>query len=94
MSADNLRRIADAFAEKVAHLDRVPHPIGLLAEFTIALGRDSGEHVFFKVQTEPGWTQEEAQALADKSIHGHVIAIADTMHAHGGTIEMAQDLVR
>ena len=92
MSVENVRRIADHFTQRLDGLDYVPDGFGMLIELITALANDNAETVFFKVQTEPGWSQEEAQALADKAIHDHVLAIADTVHANGGTIEMAQDL--
>lgn len=94
MSAETLRRIGSDFAARVANLDRVDDPMGLLVDFMTALSRDIAETVFTTVQAQPGWTQGEAQALADQSLHEHILIIADTMHAYGGTVEMAQDLAR
>lgn len=94
MSIENIRRIANDFTQRLDGLDYVPDGFGVLTEMIVALARDNAETLFFKVQTEPGWTQEEAQALADKAIQDHVLAIADTVHANGGTIEMAQDLAK
>lgn len=94
MSAENLRRIADDFTSRVADLKHVPDPMGLLSDLTMELARNNAEFVFFKTQTEPGWTAETAQALADRFIHDHIIAIADVLHANGGTVDMAQDLAQ
>ncbi|GJD36589.1 hypothetical protein [Methylobacterium aerolatum] len=92
MSTDNVQRIADHFTQRLEGLDYVPDGFGMLIELITALARDNAETVFFKVQTEPGWSLEEAQALADKAIYDHVLAIADTVHVNGGTLEMALDL--
>lgn len=92
MSADTLQRILSSFTGKIAHLDCVPDPMGLLTDFTKALARDTAETVFLKVQADAAWTQKEAQALADQTLEKHLMGIVETLHAHGGTLKMAEDL--
>lgn len=64
----------------------------LLIETTQVLARHTAELVFLKLQTEPGWTPDEARGLSEKALDMHAKAIAEAVHAQGGSLDLALQL--
>ena len=92
MSVEPLRIIArdlEARADTVGSLDE---GLAILSETTRTLACHMAELVHLKVLTEPGWKPDEARKLAERALDSHARVIAETVHEHGGAMELAVHL--
>ncbi|APX85110.1 hypothetical protein BV511_10580 [Methylorubrum extorquens] len=92
MSVDTLRIIACELEVRADAIGSLDEGLALLTETTQTLARHMAELVFLKVKTEPGWTADEARGFAERALDGHARAIAESVHAHGGSLELALQL--
>jgi predicted RNase H-like HicB family nuclease len=92
MSVETLRNIARELEARTDAIGSLDEGLALLLETTQTLARHMAELVFLKVQTEPGWTPDEARGLAERALDGHARAIAESVHANGGSLQLADQL--
>ena len=84
---------ADALAkyqDRIANVATIKDGLAILTDLMADQGRRGADVVFLKVNGEEDWTLETAQQLADYWVHSHLNAIVETVHAWGGTRDMAE----
>ncbi|MGE7152323.1 hypothetical protein ACQKJ1_01100 [Methylorubrum rhodesianum] len=92
MSAETLRIIACELEARADAIESLDEGLALLTETTQTLARHMAELVFLKVQTEPGWTPDEARGLAERALDSHARVICESVHENGGSLDLALQL--
>lgn len=64
----------------------------VLLQLASRLAERTADLVFLKMSTEPGWEGESLRRLIDVCLDGHARAIAETLHAFGGSLDEAEAL--
>lgn len=84
MIASSLRREIETM---VCGVTTAAEGRAVLQHMARRLAEGTADLVFLKVQTEPGWQGESLRRLIDACGEGHGQAIAETVHAFGGTVD-------
>lgn len=91
MSARNVDLIAASIRARIPGIQSEDDMLAILRDLVTGLARNSADHAFWKVKTE-GWTFQQAAHLSDTLVGENTVAIADTIHDFGGTLEIAINL--